>query len=65
MFTFNYSFYCVRKGAYCQSMNCYNCYLPDVGYYQYTYDNQTQPKKRIIERFDNNGNLVERITEDC
>ena len=64
MFTFNYGFYCVRKGTYCQSMNCYNCHLPDVGYYQYTYDNQTSPKKRIVEKFDEKGNLIERVTEE-
>ena len=62
--TYYYGFYCAKKGVMCQSGNCYNCFLPDVGYYQYTYSNQTAPKKRIVEKFDDKGNLVERITEE-
>ena len=53
--------FCVRKGVFCQSQECNGCILPDVGYYQYT---TPVPKKRIIEKFDDKGNLVERITEE-
>jgi len=58
--------FCVKKGVFCQSQACYNCTLPDVGYYPYTYLQNTipVPKKRIIEKFDDKGNLVERITEE-
>ena len=64
MITFYTGFYCVRKGVYCQNANCWACQLPDVGYYTYSYDNQTPPKKRITEKFDDKGNLIERITEE-
>lgn len=60
MFTHNFDFYCARKGVQCQSMNCWSCQLPDVGYY-YT---APTTKKRIIEKFDEKGNLIERIIED-
>jgi len=60
MFT-NYGFYCVRKGVYCQTAACYDCHLPDVGYY---YSTTPVTKKRIIEKFDEKGNLIERITEE-
>ncbi len=58
------SFYCVRKAVYCTGGNCPSCLLPDVGSYTYTYDNQTSPKKRIVEKFDDKGDLIERITEE-
>ena len=55
--------FCVRKGVFCQSQACYNCTLPDVGY-NYLQNTTPVPKKRIIEKFDDKGNLVERITEE-
>ena len=61
MFTSFNGFYCSRKGVWCSTGLCFNCSLLDVGYYTYTFPT---PKKRIIEKFDEKGNLIERITEE-